>query len=522
MKITKICLIDDKNTVELEKLNRLMAVFCTAFRYSFNRLIEGEQSGKLIKMVNALFRLNKRYAEDAVMQAQAILSSQKELLPSRIEGVQGKIKKTCKKIEDYQTGKKRPKKVSLEVCLIGLNARLEKLQLKESCLLKHQEDQTIPTVIFGGKKNFYERLKGTISNDEWKDLRSNTLYSRGDKSKKGNLNTRIVFDEKEQQLFIEVANPLQVEGRKKSPRLRFKLHVSDKYFNEMVEVVLPNEVGKTSKSNPFEEYKPYSIELKRKNGKVYVHITYDEEAHGSVLNWNEKIQSDIVAGVDVNVDRVAISILTKQGNLLDSKTFYCHEIEYVKSNRSSNISGELAKDIVQYLLSWNVGAMVLEDIKLKQDHDTNKLFNRRVHSFAKTKLQKAIISRGLRNGFKIKKVNPAYTSVIGRFKYSKKYGLSVHEAASFVIGRRGLDFDEKIPQELLNHLRTIVKPKLISLLGSMEESETKSNNGKQRRKFMGMMVTNIETFKVNHRWKLWNVIHKTLMMKNQEIQFKVV
>ena len=76
-----------------------------------------------------------------------------------------------------------------------------------------------------------------------------------------------------------------------------------------------------------------------------------------------------------------------------------------------------------------------------------------MHSFAKNKLQKALISRGLKFGFKIKKVNPAYTSVIGRFKYAKMYGLSVHEAASFVIGRRGLDFDEKVPKELLQQLK---------------------------------------------------------------------
>jgi IS605 OrfB family transposase len=522
MKVTKICLISDKNAVELETLNQLMAVFCAALRYSFNRLIEGVQSGKLIKKVNTLFRLNKRYAEDAVMQAQAIISSQKGLLPLRIEEVQGKIKKTSIKIKDYQTGKKRPKKVSLEVCLKGLRHRLEKLQLKESIILKHQEDQTIPTVIFGGNRNFFDRLKGTLSREEWKDLRSNTLYSRGDRSKKGNLNTRIVFEDKKQQFYLEVANPLLVEGSEKSPRLRFKLQVPDNYFNEIVDVVLPNQVGVNSKNKPLKEYNPYSIELKRKNKRVYVHFTYDKDVHGSILNWNENIQSDLVAGIDVNVDRVAVSILTKQGNLLESKTFYCHEMEYVKSNRRSNISGELAKNIVQYLLSWNVGAIVLEDIKLKQDHDTNKLFNRRVHSFAKTKIQKALISRGFRYGFKIKRVNPAYTSVIGRFKYRKKYGLSVHEAASFVIGRRGLGLDEKITQELLNHLRKKVKPKLISILGSMEESEKMSKKGKQRRKYIGMMLINIETFKENHSWKLWNVIHKTFMIKNQELQFKEV
>ena len=74
--------------------------------------------------------------------------------------------------------------------------------------------KTIPTVIFGGKKNFYLRLKGKITKEEWKDLRSNTFYSRGDKSKKGNLNTRIVFNEKDEQFYLEVANPLFVEKGK--------------------------------------------------------------------------------------------------------------------------------------------------------------------------------------------------------------------------------------------------------------------------------------------------------------------
>jgi hypothetical protein len=137
-------------------------------------------------------------------------------------------------------------------------------------------------------------------------------------------------------------------------------------------------------------------------------------------------------------------------------------------------------------------------------------------------MQKALISRGLKFGFHIKKVNPAYTSVIGRFKYSKMYGLSVHEAASFVIGRRGLDFDENIPKALLNQPRTWVKPHLMSVLGSMEESEKQSESGKQRRQLIGMLLKNIHSFKENHSWKLWNVIHKTLQLKNWELQLKEV
>jgi IS605 OrfB family transposase len=524
VKITRTALLEisENHTEDLEQLNRLMAVFCSALRYSFNRLVEGEKEAELRKIVQELFHLNKRYAEDAVMQAKAVISSQEELLPIRLEGVQAKIQKTERKMSDYQTGKKTPKKVTVKTCLEGLHARLTKLKEKESILLKHQQEGSMPSVIFGKKENFYKRLKGKITNKEWKDLRSNTLYSRGDKSKKGNLNIRIIYCDQEQQFYLEVANPLVVDKGKKSPRLRFKLHIPDKYISEIADVVMPITLGMNSKGKPLEEFMVYSIELKRKKEKYYVHMTYDRETAGTELEWNEKITSDLIAGIDLNIDRVAVSILTSHGNWLESRTFYCHEMEYVKRDRRSNIAGEVAKEIIDYLLSWNVGAFVLEELKFKQDHDTNHKFNRLVHSFAKKKLQKALISRGMKFGFKIKKVNPAYTSVIGRFKYAKKYGLSVHEAASFVIGRRGLDFEEKIPKELLRELKTKVKPILIQLIGSMEESEKQSTYGKQRRQFLGMLLQNIDKFKENHRWKLWNVVNKTLIIKNQEIQLKEV
>ena len=45
-------------------------------------------------------------------------------------------------------------------------------------------------LLFWWTEKFYERMKDRISNQEWKDLRTRQLYSRGDKSKKGNLNMR--------------------------------------------------------------------------------------------------------------------------------------------------------------------------------------------------------------------------------------------------------------------------------------------------------------------------------------------
>jgi len=245
-------------------------------------------------------------------------------------------------------------------------------------------------------------------------------------------------------------------------------------------------------------------------------VTYDVPIYGEELKYKEKIDCDYIAGIDINIDKIAVSILTREGRKLKSKTFYCHEMEYARSNKRSNLAGEIAKEVIDYLFEKNVGAIVIEDLKIKQTHDTDKKFNRLTSNFAYRKMHNALYSRGLKCGLKIKQVNPAYTSVIGRFKYSKMYGLSVHEAASFVIGRRGLGLEEKVPKELIQILKEKVKPHLLNLIGSLEESNNLSETKSQKRKYLLTLITNISNFKRYHNWKLWNVVHKTLIVKNRE------
>ena len=119
MKITRICLLETNYNEEIDPLNELMRTWCSALRYSFNRLVEGGNSGDIIKVVQQKFRLNKRYAEDAVLQAQAVFTSQKELLPIRIEAVQAKIKKTVRKMEEFIEQVKKGRKESSDRNLFG-------------------------------------------------------------------------------------------------------------------------------------------------------------------------------------------------------------------------------------------------------------------------------------------------------------------------------------------------------------------------------------------------------------------
>ncbi|MED3382522.1 transposase, partial [Bacillus tropicus] len=188
MKTTRACKIGSITKEQMEDLITLIRAFESAKRYSLNRLIDGENEKELIKKLQPKYLLNKRFCEDAVLQAQTILSSQKELLPVYLENNQKKLEKTLQKTlqkkDDYESGRKNPKKVSLEICLIGLRKRQQKLEQKIEMYETHIKNGTLPPIIFGGRKNFYERMKDKISNQEWKDLRTRQLYSSGDKSKK--------------------------------------------------------------------------------------------------------------------------------------------------------------------------------------------------------------------------------------------------------------------------------------------------------------------------------------------------
>ena len=59
-----------------------------------------------------------------------------------------------------------------------------------------------------------------------------------------------------------------------------------------------------------------------------------------------------------------------------------------------------------------------------------------------------IEGRAAREGIGVVKVNPAYTSLIGKVKHMRRMGRDVHNAAAYVIGRRAMGLKERAPAYL--------------------------------------------------------------------------
>jgi len=97
-------------------------------------------------------------------------------------------------------------------------------------------------------------------------------------------------------------------------------------------------------------------------------------------------------------------------------------------------------------LLWQKGkGLVIESLNFIKKNK-GKQFNRIINNFVYRKLLESIERKAIRCGVRLFKVNPAYTSIIGKYKYATSLGLSFHQAAAFVIARRGLGFRERIIQ----------------------------------------------------------------------------
>jgi Putative transposase DNA-binding domain. len=116
-----------------------------------------------------------------------------------------------------------------------------------------------------------------------------------------------------------------------------------------------------------------------------------------------------------------------------------------------------------------------------------------------------------RNGIEIRKVNPAYTSLIGKLKYAPQFNIDKDIAAAFVIARRGLGYKEKLPKnykELLNDKDFLlfseasIEDKIAKLKKEIKEEKNQHKRNKLKSKLSKLRkeVKNVtKTFVVYYR-----------------------
>ena len=191
--------------------------------------------------------------------------------------------------------------------------------------------------------------------------------------------------------------------------------------------------------------------LSLKNSPISYHIfkrddRYFLQATITVEKIDAQQESKII-GVDFNKGFVALSKIKEDGNLVDTDKIY---YRFRKGDSSKNDLRALADTLAKRCIS-NKASLAIEDLNFAKKktkamkHKKDKKYNEMLHSLAYSNFSEFIKRACFKHNIHLSEVNPAYTSIIGKEKYSEVKKLNVHTAASYIIGRRALNFIDNRP-----------------------------------------------------------------------------
>ncbi len=161
-----------------------------------------------------------------------------------------------------------------------------------------------------------------------------------------------------------------------------------------------------------------------------------------------------VVSVDLNEDHLAVTDLDRSGNPLASFRVLC-ATRGKTHHQAIAIVGNAVAQVVTYacLRHTTLVAETLDfEAKKAAVEQRGARYARMVSAFAYATFHTILQARCYDAGIALRRVNPAYTSVIGAHKFADRYGLSRHHAAALAIGRRGMHLAERPNRRMGDHV----------------------------------------------------------------------
>ncbi len=463
----------------------------TAYAWQTKHLRTGNKlyEGSLHLAIKKRFQLNDYYANSAVQQANALRTSQKELQALYRKQVDGTIQSIQKKLKNerskltalrkmkqsvvagkpklhkrmgyrvhqtssgavYALHRKNETHVWFSLYLFEhrhmdkeikrLKAKIRQLQhrLFRQEQKKEKLKQTIPSAVFGSRSFF--RKQYTMDQDQ----KSHATWRQAFRHKR---NVRITIsgrkDAKYGNFVFQYDAPSQALHIRSTTGRAFVLpYVYFPYGQDRVQESIAAQLSCQDKKK-YGQSMGWSIE---DHGTYYIIKCIVEEPEHPYLNYSK---ADGVIGLDLNYNHIAFSHVNGQGQLISSSCLYFS----LEGKRSGQITKILEAEAIRLV---NIAVQKKKPIVLEALDTTlsksagryrNRKQNRRMSMFAYKKMQDSIHSRAAKMGVAVFEVNPAFTSQIGKMKYMKQMHISIHQSASYVIGRRCMNLKEQVPKVL--------------------------------------------------------------------------
>ena len=316
----------------------------------------------------------------------------------------------------------------------------------------------VDKVIFGGKKNYFQRLKNNISKEQFKLKRLSPIYSIGEvinKSVKGNRKFHI-----EQNLENISFKPnrklninLQLIGLNKRKQILSKLYQKQ----ERKEIKIAYKLDLEYIYIIFEETDIYNYDAKIIKNRVLSLDLNPNYIGWSIVDWKSESEFDVIKSGIYSIKKLNdkdFNLKNKGYNLESSERKYI-------SNKRKFETLQIVKNIVNKSIYYKCQLISIEDLNIKtSDKELGKLFNKLVNnSWCRNIFVNNLTKRCNIHNIKLLKVKPEYSSFIGNFLY-RSLNLPDMILASIEIGRRGYEFYNQYISKIKQIKKNIIQPDL--------------------------------------------------------------
>ena len=313
-------------------------------------------------------------------------------------------------------------------------------------------------VIFGGKKNYFQRLKNNISKKQFKQKRLSALYSIGEVVNKGIKANRKFHIEQDLENITFKPNKftrinLQLIGLNKRKQILSKLYQKQ----ERHEIKIAYKLDLEYIYIIFEETDIYNYETKFIKNRVLSLDLNPNYIGWSIVDWKSENEFNIIKSGVYSIKKLNDKDFNLKNKGYSSKS---NERKYISDKRNYETL-QIVKNIVNKSIYYKCQIISIEDLNIKtSDKELGMHFNKLVNnSWCRNVFVNNLTKRCNIHNIKLLKVKPEYSSFIGNFLY-RSLNLPDMILASIEIGRRGYEFYNQHINKTKEIKKNIVRPNL--------------------------------------------------------------
>ena len=393
------------------------------------------------------YEFMKRTVNSALRYMKGRMSALKELQKVQIHDIRSKVASLENKINDLSADittlkakvKAYPNDKDLLIKYKNKKAKLYSLQCKKNRYLmkiRNYEDDTVDTLdlCFGSKKFFNKQYNpednGYKTHEKWlnafRKTRDRQIYYVGSNDETcGNQQFQLTYNSGTGRYYSQI--------RKENA---YCLDKDDKYLFIEIDFKYKSDLL----MQMLKEHAAMSYTVTCKNGKWYIDVSFRCMCH---IETNEK---NGCVGLDFNNGFIAVTETDGYGNIVNVNDILLKY--HGTGNKAKSEMSEVISKIVKYTHSKGK-ALCIEDLKFSKRKSIcirrgKKQYNQMLHLLDYSRYKQFCEDYCKDKGVKLIEVNPAYTSQIGKQKYSYKKKLTVHDSAAYVIARKGQGYADKL------------------------------------------------------------------------------